>query len=126
MARNDMAAARTTSGMSSMKMPSPEQKAALRDTSWMWACLVMDQNPLVFSSGGSSSDSAGGCHDTGSWSRSHWKAAMRSARSRSQKANVSMSVWTAVIAGSSWWLSGVEGVDFGGVAGRDLPALEFV
>ena len=96
-----MAAARTTSGMSSMKMPSPELNTALRDTSWMWACFVMDQNPLVFSSGGRSNDSAEGCHDTGSWSRSHWNAAMRWARSRSQKANVSMSVRTAVMAGSS-------------------------
>jgi len=97
-AKKDSAAATMTSGMSSMKMPGAElNTSGLREISLMCSAFVIAQKPRVFSSGASSSDSAGGCHETGSFWRSHLNAARRSARSRSQNANVSISVATGTV-----------------------------
>ena len=70
----------------------------------MSSCFVSDQKPLVFSSGGSRSDSAGRLHGTGFSRRSTANASSRSSGGFAQndRADRSMSLWvvaTAVLIG---------------------------
>ena len=98
-AMNDCAISTASGAKSSMVMPWAEEKiSGWRLAIRMSSCLVSDQKPLVLSSGGSRSDSAGRLHGTGFSRRRTAKArrVLRGACAQNDRALRSMSPWVGV------------------------------
>jgi hypothetical protein len=100
---NDCTSSVSSGAKLSMMTPSAEENTCgFRLASRMSSCLVSDQNPFVFSSGGSRSDSTGRLHGTGFSRRRTANAASRSAAGFAQKLRAlrSISPWVVRRAGA--------------------------
>ena len=100
-AMNDCATSSISGAKSSIVMPSAEEKiSGWRLAIRMSSRFVSDQKPLVLSSGGSRSDSAGRLHGTGFSRRRTAKASSRSSSGFAQNARALRSMsWCGVRSG---------------------------